>query len=205
MNGSLITLEDLLDIDPPLDEPIRRSKTRCEMKRETTVIVDDKRPKSRMTLTRSKMTRSSKSAPMIQRAKTLLLFSNKGRENQSNLVRLQTNIPSVDINVPSYPSISQLFLYPQFPSNLNIVRSLGCIFLDVSHKKKLKMFFSFWLFLFSEIEFLAKFKMNFDVRFKCDYWLVVSIQHRWMTLISINFPQMITRGRNRRSEDFFFR
>lgn len=74
---------------------MRRSKTRMELKQESTVATDDKRSKIRTT-NRTTNSRNIKSAPIIRRSKSQLVLTPKRKERNntsSRPVALPSAIP----------------------------------------------------------------------------------------------------------------
>ena len=91
----------MTDIDLTSEEPIRRSKTRLDFKRELTISMDDKRSKSRPT-NKSNLSRNIKSAPTIHRSKSQLVLTSKRKEKNTNSSR---PVPSA---IPVYIYVSLL-------------------------------------------------------------------------------------------------
>ena len=91
LNGSLITHEDLIDFDTTYAEPIRRTKTRINLKREASLSIDDKHSKIRPTTGKA---RSIKSAPTMCRSKSQSIPITKRKEKNINSSRrLPSAIP----------------------------------------------------------------------------------------------------------------
>lgn len=82
----MLTHEDLTDIVMTCDEPMRRSKTRMDFKRDLTSSNDEKRSKSRLT-NRSNLSRNIKSAPTMQRSKSQIVLNTKRKEKPTNSSR----------------------------------------------------------------------------------------------------------------------
>lgn len=77
-----MTLEDLSDFVASYDEPIRRSKTRLEIKRETTSVnLDEKiRFKLRRPSSKCSTARPVKSAPTMNRSKSQLIIPTRRKD-----------------------------------------------------------------------------------------------------------------------------
>ncbi len=116
MNGNLITQEDLIDFYASYDDPIRRSKTRIDIKREPTISIDDKLSKVRTT----NKSRTIKSAPTIRRSKSQLAVTTKQKERNINSSRPTSSVISV-LYIYPYLFVSYFFCLTLFRRSFSIL------------------------------------------------------------------------------------
>lgn len=137
---------------------MRRSKTRVDFKRELISSNDDKRSKSRLT-NKSNLSRNIKSAPTIQRSKSQIVSNTKRKEKPANSSR--------PVVTPVYKSmLFCLFIF--------VVLFLFCSNEKISNKN-INSFCCFFS-RSSEINYYVNWKIIFDIRYKSNFFNVVSIQ-----------------------------